>query len=80
MGPPDDIEFNPEDNYGKAKTEYEAYRKSLGKTQEVSNHHLPNLQEAKARSIKKYRRRKSARRVVLSRASTSPRHRLLPRG
>src|SRR6266852_3552142 len=64
----------------KAKTEYEAYRKSLGKTQEVSNHHLPNLQEAKARSIKKFRRRKSAWRVVLSRASTSPRHRLLPRG
>jgi hypothetical protein len=31
MGPPDDIEFNPEDNYGKAKTEYEAYRKSLEK-------------------------------------------------
>lgn len=50
-----DIEFLSEENYGKAKTEYETYRqRAVAKSQEVYDPYLAqHVQEAKARLKKR---------------------------
>jgi hypothetical protein len=46
-----DVEFISEDNYGKPKAEYEAYRESLGQAKEVHDYSPAHLQTEETHSL-----------------------------